>query len=333
MSAHYYQILGIDESASIDEIKRAFRSRAKDLHPDRNPRPEAQQQFIDLTEAYEFAIAAKTNRYKRYTSPFENAEKQRQQERAEAIKRAQAYARMRYEEFEKTEAFQTISALNIILDHFIFLFACTLLLAVPVALTYFYTITGFILGLLFLLSVARPILGFIKPYFKPAQLWLALMSLVETFFFRIVILSLTNIYLLLRIGLQTMIPLNLLPLLYIGPIAIFYFLVYRKKESNYRLFNSLCIVPLVVNAFFLINFWFSRNPVVEVYEFWNKHERTNNGQRKNTLIHLENEAYDDYAGIRVFSNIDQMKYSTHIVYQFEDGLFGIRVMTDYRFIE
>jgi hypothetical protein len=137
---------------------------------------------------------------------------------------------MRYEEFEKTEAFQTISALNVILDHFMLLFACTLLLAIPVALTYFYLVTGFILGLLFLLAVARPILGFIKPYFKPRQLWLALMSLVETFFFRIVILTITNIYLFLKIGLQTMIPLSVVSAIFIIPILLFYFLCTGKKS-------------------------------------------------------------------------------------------------------
>lgn len=333
MSAQYYQILGVSESATIDEIKRAFRNRAKELHPDKNKSPHAQDEFIMLTEAYEYTVAAKTAKFRRYVSPFENAELQRQRERAEAVRKAQEYARMRYEDFEKTEAFQTINALNIILDHFIFLFACTILLAIPVFLTYWYTITGFILSMLFLLAVARPILGFIKPHFNPRQLWLALMSLTETFFFRTIILSITNIYLFFKIGLQTMLPLSILGIAFIVPALIVYFILLRKKEQRNRLFTSLCLAPLLINSLLLLNFWGSQNPVIEQYEFWNEHQRTRNGESKNTLIHLEGGAYEDYPGIRVFSNLDQMKYSTHIIYQFEDGLLGIRVMKEYRFIQ
>jgi hypothetical protein len=327
MSAHYYQILGIIEGATLEEIKQAFRSRAKELHPDKNKSPHAQQEFIALTEAYEYAIAAKANKFKRYVSPFENIEQQRQRDRAEAIKRAQEYARMRYEEFEKTEAFQTINSLNIILDHFIFLVACLLLLAIPVVITYLYTVTGFILSGLFLLAVARPVFGFIKPYFNLRQLWLAVMSLVETFFFRATLLTLTNLFIFMKIGLQTMLYLGATIAVLILPAFIAYYIVLRKEESRSRLFTSFCLVPFMVNVLFMINFWGSHNPVVEEYAF------TNGDIQKSTLIDLENGTYEQYAGIRVFAGIEQMKFRSHIIYQFEDGLLGVRVMKEYRFID
>jgi hypothetical protein len=49
----YYSLLGISPTASDAEIKTAFRKRAKDLHPDRNPSPYAVQQFQQLGEAFE----------------------------------------------------------------------------------------------------------------------------------------------------------------------------------------------------------------------------------------------------------------------------------------
>ena len=64
----YYDVLGVPKGSEADAIKKAYRTKAKELHPDRNSdNPNAEAQFKEVNEAYEvLKDADKKAAYDRY---------------------------------------------------------------------------------------------------------------------------------------------------------------------------------------------------------------------------------------------------------------------------
>jgi hypothetical protein len=105
--ADYYEILGITSESTLEEIKRAYRKKARQFHPDINPDPEAKDLFIAVTEAYEFLMTYRQKTLsdqEEYDQAMEDWRKYRQDR---SRYRARAYARTPYNNFRNTNFYKT----------------------------------------------------------------------------------------------------------------------------------------------------------------------------------------------------------------------------------
>lgn len=103
MLSAYYEILGLSPGASEEEIRKAYRKKAKQFHPDINKSPDASSKFVMIKKAYEALTnpaftAQSLNRNPMSSFEAYMAWKRMQQERAEYE------ARMRHQEFIRNRA-------------------------------------------------------------------------------------------------------------------------------------------------------------------------------------------------------------------------------------
>ena len=75
MATEYYSVLGVRRDAAPEEIKRAYRRLARELHPDVNPDPQTQERFKEITQAYEvLSDPEKRQMYDMGGDPFARAD-------------------------------------------------------------------------------------------------------------------------------------------------------------------------------------------------------------------------------------------------------------------
>jgi len=120
MLSSYCQILGVNENYSLSDLKLAFRQKAKEYHPDVNNSVNAQDDFIKINEAYLYLKRLKETLKVEENNETTDLWKENERKRAKA--KAYFYAKMRYEEYKKTEIYKASRIFNpIFLSHLLFL--------------------------------------------------------------------------------------------------------------------------------------------------------------------------------------------------------------------
>lgn len=108
----YYKILGLQPDATIEQLKKAYRNKARQYHPDLNSRNDAAEIFIAINEAYEYLekyIDRKSGKDEAQQKLVREWEEYR---RAEARKRAYRHAKAKYSEFKKSKNYRASMVLN-----------------------------------------------------------------------------------------------------------------------------------------------------------------------------------------------------------------------------
>lgn len=100
----YYDILGLPLNAGIDEIKKAYRKKAYQYHPDINHTPGAKDMFVSITEAYEFLMSNHDRIESEFQEAMENWRKYRQDL---SRRRANTYAAKSYYHFRRSQLYRT----------------------------------------------------------------------------------------------------------------------------------------------------------------------------------------------------------------------------------
>lgn len=108
----YYRILGVKQNATDDEIRKAYRRKAMEYHPDRNSSPDSQEMFIRVTEAYEYLMSHPYRRNITEEEIMRNYQAWIDYRREEARRRAEAYAKASYSEFRKSPVYRSTTVID-----------------------------------------------------------------------------------------------------------------------------------------------------------------------------------------------------------------------------
>ena len=103
----YYRVLELSPEASVEEIKKAYRKKARQFHPDINHGADAKELFILITEAYDFLLSYHERIRSDEEAYYKAMEEWRKYRQVRSRKRATAYARAPYSTFKNTKFYKT----------------------------------------------------------------------------------------------------------------------------------------------------------------------------------------------------------------------------------
>jgi hypothetical protein len=136
--SEYYNTLGLPLNSSLEEIKKAYRKKARLYHPDLNHSPDAKEKFIKVTEAYDFLIANNATDQIDEQDYFRIMEEWRKYRQDRSRQRAQYFARSSFARFKNSKYYKSTRILNITSVVFTFAISVTV---------FIFTIFGYVLRL------------------------------------------------------------------------------------------------------------------------------------------------------------------------------------------
>ena len=300
------------------------------MHPDVNKSPDAHEQFVLLNEAYEYLMnvgssssASSENNSASYQWTQEDWQAQ---QRENAKERARAYARMRYEEFIKSDYYKEQKVFDTVTAHLGILVSLLLLTVFPAVMVS----TIGIEALLGVAGINIILVGLhIKSYqnlnkISSTELKSSLRKLVSISSFQALILIIINIPILIKVVGNTLVTFSFVFSAYAISILIFLILTRSSKKRNILTFG---VAPTLVSLLFLINYTFSSYPTQQKFSL---HWR--NSIDESSMITLDGGQFDEYPGIRTFFDYNEVRYANEIIYTFEYGLLGQMVMKEYQFL-
>lgn len=306
----YYQLLGLSNAATTDEIKKAYRQKAKQFHPDRNKHPDAHEQFLLITEAYEMLTQKREMPF--FAIPTKD------ELRKKAREKAAKAARMRYEEFLKSDYYKYTTAISRVIDILIILSV----LAFAVFIIYQLLSASLIIpAFLVMLLLSGISLVIYKYIIIPREIqWRDYIHSLSVFFrftyTRLFILCIINIIVFLKIGLLTLVPTLPLFLLYALGI-VFGILAAKIIRLRIKMYLPL-LFPSLISLLLAVNYIFTVREFAQTYDVKYLHDTY--------TLHFTTNELDEFTGARFFFDQSQLRKSRYALYVFEQGCLGFTVV-------
>jgi hypothetical protein len=172
-TADYYRTLDLTPEASVAEIKKAYRQKARLYHPDISKNQNTQELFISATEAYDFLISYRNKIITDHEADSQVITDWQKQSQKKSRRKAYTYARGSYSTFKNSNLYKTTRFFNGTIT------ICGFVLSIIIVI---YTITGYFYRL------KHPI----PEMEKPSLFVFIMLLIVGIAFFLVSLASLTN---------------------------------------------------------------------------------------------------------------------------------------------